>query len=78
MRRGKPVCGDVIQLTVMQRQVTLLSSSDLLYTVQALYAAIAQLVEFQISNLAVAGSSPVCRSICGYTQAVEEVCLENT
>ena len=27
-----------------------------------LYAAVAQLVEFQISNLAVAGSSPVCRS----------------
>ena len=26
------------------------------------YAAVAQLAEFQISNLAVAGSSPVCRS----------------
>lgn len=49
-----------------------------IHTVQALYAAIAQLVEFQISNLVVAGSSPVCRSICGYTQVAEEVCLENT
>lgn len=35
----------------------------LIHTVQVLLAAIAQLVEFQISNLAVAGSSPVCRSI---------------
>ena len=43
-----------------------------------LYAAVAQLVEFQISNLAVARSYLVTCSICGYTQAVEEVCLENT
>ena len=50
-----------------------------IYTVQALYfARVAQLVEFQISNLAVARSYLVTCSICGYTQAVEEVCLENT
>lgn len=45
---------------------------------QTLYARVAQLVEFQISNLAVARSYLVTCSICGYTQAVEEVCLENT
>ena len=50
----------------------------LIHTVQALYARVAQLVEFQISNLAVARSYLVTCSICGYTQAVEEVCLENT
>ena len=57
------------------------SSSAILkfiHTVQALYARVAQLVEFQISNLAVARSYLVTCSICGYTQAVEEVCLENT
>lgn len=43
-----------------------------------IFARVAQLVEFQISNLAVARSYLVTCSICGYTQAVEEVCLENT